>query len=141
MKENNHFLMLTIPGKPIAKKRPRFVRRGKFVATYNPQETEEGRFLWEITQQIGNNFKPLEHPIEVQMRFYMPIPKRTSKVKKRKMLCGEISHTKRPDLDNLEKFCLDVCHGLIFQDDAQIVRMTSEKLYGENPRTEIYISA
>jgi Holliday junction resolvase RusA-like endonuclease len=33
-------LLITIPGKPIAKKRPRFARRGKFVTTYNDQQTE-----------------------------------------------------------------------------------------------------
>jgi phage terminase large subunit GpA-like protein len=37
---------ITIPGPPIAKKRPKFARRGKFVTTYNPQDSEEGR--WKV---------------------------------------------------------------------------------------------
>jgi hypothetical protein len=41
-------ITMTIPGIPIAKKRPRFMRRGKFVQTYNCQESEEGRFMWQM---------------------------------------------------------------------------------------------
>jgi hypothetical protein len=44
-------ITIEIPGKPIAKKRPRFARIGKFVQTYSDQKTEEGRFLWELRRQ------------------------------------------------------------------------------------------
>jgi len=67
-------LELTIPGKPIAKKRPRFFRRGKFVGTYNEQQTEEGRWQLMAQSQIKETV-PTGTPIALVCMFYMPIPK------------------------------------------------------------------
>src|SRR5574343_290673 len=66
-------ITLTIPGNPIAKKRPRFVRRGKFVGTYNCQETEEGRFKWELAARTTDRHI-IETPIRLICGFFMPIP-------------------------------------------------------------------
>ena len=128
---------IEIPGTPIAKARPRFVRRGKFVETYNPQETEEGRFLFEVQKQWRS--KPLEEAITVECFFFMPIPKGTSKKKMVLILEGILKHIKRPDTSNLIKFVEDCLNGFVWKDDSQIFRIAGEKIYGENPRTEINI--
>lgn len=128
---------LIIKGKPLAKKRPRFVRRGKFVSAYNDQETEEGRFLWEVTQQ--HKEPPVEGPIILSCHFRMPIPKSTSKKRQKLMLNNEIQHTKRPDLDNLVKFVKDCLNGICWNDDSQVWHLTASKVYGIEPLTLINI--
>ena len=130
-------MKLIIPGKPIAKKRPRFARHGKFVRTYNKQETEESKFLWEVRQQI--NQKPLKGAISLVIRFYMPIPKSTSKKRYQLMEKALIPHIKKPDLDNLEKFVSDCLKGEAWVDDSQVVHSDTKKEYSANPRTEILI--
>jgi Holliday junction resolvase RusA-like endonuclease len=130
-------IFLTIPGKPIAKKRPRFVRRGNFVGAYNCQETEEGRFLLEVKRQLKG--KPLEGPLSVTYYFFFPVPKGISKKKRELMLQNKIKHTKKPDRTNLEKFVEDCLNGIVWRDDAQVWSGGSCKLYAEEPRTVIEI--
>ena len=130
----------TIPGNPIAKARPRFARRGRFVMTYNDQETEEGRFLLEIKQQVKH--PPTEGPVKVSCTFYMPRPKShygTGKNSGKLKPNAPAFHTSRPDLDNCEKFCFDCMNGIIWKDDSQIVESVAKKVYSDNPRTEIRI--
>lgn len=124
---------ITIPGAPIAKKRPRFARRGNFVTTYNAQETEESRVLWEIKQQYSG--EPSQCPVSLDVKFLMPIPASTSRKKAVQMLSGEIRHTKKPDLDNCLKFIKDVCNGTVWKDDSQIVYVQAEKYYSDAPQT------
>jgi len=131
-------IILEIPGKPIAKKRPRFARRGKFVTTYSDQETEEGKFLLLALQQIGDR-KPLEGPITISAEFFMPIPKSTSKKKTLLMEAGTIQHTKKPDIDNLIKFPLDVLNGVLWKDDSQVVSIFASKNYSLVPMTKILV--
>jgi len=128
---------IVVRGVPIAKKRPRFARRGKFVVTYNDQQTEEGRFLFEVQKQWSR--PPIEGPLKVRCSFEMPIPKGTSKKKTQGMLRDEIRHTKKPDIDNLLKFSCDCCNGVIWKDDSQIVLLVGQKFYSEIPKTIIMI--
>lgn len=130
--------ILIIHGKPIAKKRPRFVRRGKFVGTYNCQETEEGKFKWDLLAQVGE-MKPIETAIHLTCRFFMPIPESVSK-KKRVLYVGcAMPHVKKPDLDNLVKFVKDCANGVLWRDDSQVISLTASKAYHPEPGTEIII--
>ncbi len=123
----------TIPGAPISKARPRFYRRGKFVGTYNSQETEEGKAMLFLREQWRR--EPTIQPIILEATFFMPIPKGTSKKKTIQMIEGEIKHIKRPDCDNLLKFLKDCCNGIVWNDDSQVYKVIAEKRYSENPRT------
>jgi Holliday junction resolvase RusA-like endonuclease len=131
-------IRLTIPGKPISKKRPRFFRKGKGVGTYSDQQTEAGKTMLFISSQL-KGMEPIEGAVSFKAVFYMPIPKSTSKKKKTMMMAGSIYHTKKPDCDNLEKFIWDCLNGLAWKDDAQVIRSTVFKRYDDNPRTEITI--
>lgn len=128
---------IVVLGKPIAKKRPRFARRGKFVVTYNDQQTEEGRFLFEVQKQW--NRMPLLGAIKIDLRFFMPIPASTSKKQTALMEGGAVPHTKKPDIDNLIKFVLDCLNGVVFNDDSQIVKISGSKVYHPYPGTEILL--
>ena len=120
---------LTIQGQPIAKKRPRFANRGKYVKVYSAQETEEGRTWLEIKSQWDR--EPLECPVVFTMIFTMRIPAGTSKKLKELMECGRIKHQKKPDVDNLVKFYMDVMNGLVYQDDARVWSLTAWKAWGD----------
>ena len=130
-------ITLEVKGKPIAKARPRFARCGKFVRTYDPQETEESRFLFEVQKQW--NRPPMETPVKVRCSFEMPIPKSTSKKKSWAMIKDEIKHTKKPDISNLIKFVEDCLNGVVFKDDSQIIYLAGGKFYSEEPKTIIMI--
>ena len=53
----------------------------------------------------------------------------------------KLPHTKKPDIDNLIKFVLDALQGQngFFFDDSQVVRLYAEKIYTDDPATEIMI--
>lgn len=135
----NKSINMTIFGKPIAQARPRFYRRGKHVGTYNPQETEAGRFALEIRSQLPAGWEPLSGPVQLGCIFGMPIPKSSSLKMAEAMLAGEIMHTKKPDLDNLVKFVKDAARGLFWVDDSQVVRVLAWKVYSDTPHTELTV--
>jgi Holliday junction resolvase RusA-like endonuclease len=43
----------------------------------------------------------------------------------------------KPDLDNVAKTAMDVCSGLFWVDDNQVVELTVRKFYGEAPKSII----
>lgn len=128
-------LIITIPGTPIAKKRPRFARRGKFVTTYNPQESEEGKFICLMQTQLhGHQPIPAGTPVHLAARFAMPFPASMSQKKR-----ADAVHTKKPDVDNMLKFLKDCANGVIWHDDSQVVSVSGEKFYADEPRTTFYV--
>lgn len=129
-------ICLDLYGEPIAKKRPRFRRMGKFVSTYDAQEKLKEGYQWQVKALYRD--PPLLCPILLDVCFHMPIPKSTSGIRRKQMLAGLIYHIKRPDLDNLVKF-LDYLNGIIFADDSQIVELRAKKIYSSNPGTVIRI--
>lgn len=130
---------ITVPGVPIAKKRPRFVRRGKFVGTYNCQDTEEGKFKWDLLRAIlpcRDGEEPLflsGEAVSLTVTFYMPIPSSISQKKRADLYW----HVKKPDSDNLLKFLKDCGNGVLWVDDSQVCHVEARKIYSDNPRTEI----
>ncbi len=132
---HNH--TITIPGKPIAQARPRFARRGRFVKTYSPQETEAGRTYLDIKSQW--RLKPIDCPVVVSMVFTCPIPLSKSKKWKEGAKSGEIKHVVKSDIDNYGKFYLDCMNGLVWKDDCQVYELNLEKKYGEEPLTRITV--
>lgn len=125
---------IIITGRPVAKARPRFYRRGNHVGTYNDQTTEEGRWMLQASGQI-KEIVPEGTPITLRCLFCMPIPKSMSKKQRE----ATIYHIKRPDLDNLVKFVKDCLNGLAWRDDSQVSELFAGKVYSDEPRTEIWI--
>lgn len=127
---------LTIDGAPVAKGRPRLGRYG----TYTPKKTQEYeeyvKMCW--VAKYGS-IQPSEQPLEMNIVFYMPIPKSYSKKQRAEMLNGRIKHTKKPDIDNLIKSVLDALNGLAYADDSQIIKVTAVKRYAETGSTELTI--
>ena len=138
--ERQRGMLIVIFGRPIAKKRPRFVRRGKFVSTYNCQETEEGRWLWEAKGQIH---KMLTGPITMKCNFFFARPKShfgTGKNHNKLKSSAPTFHTQTPDIDNLQKFVKDCLNGIAYKDDCQIIYVEASKMWAEaDEKTEIIL--
>jgi Holliday junction resolvase RusA-like endonuclease len=118
---------ITIPGKPIPLQRPRLGPS----KIYDQQKKQKNETAILITAQT--DFPPDSDGVAIELIFHMKIPKG----KKKKLL--NKPHTKRPDIDNLIKFYLDVCNGLLYEDDAQIYTIKASKIYGEEEKTELTI--
>lgn len=136
-----------IPGTPIAKKRPRFFRRGRGVGTYNCQMTEEGRFALSIMDQIRtkgySGILPLPRGTAIRLIcwFAMPIPKSWPKRALAAIEAGERPpHVKKPDADNLLKFVKDCLNGVAWIDDSQVAFAQATKGYSPEPGTHIIVA-
>ena len=71
----------------------------------------------------------------------MPIPASTSRPRRSQMINGMLSHIKKPDIDNLNKFLCDCLKGIVFVDDAQVVELNCRKIYSQTPRTVVKITS
>lgn len=127
---------IVIQGTPIAKKRPRFARHGRYVKTYDEQVDEKRTYKAIIRSQCKEK---KEGPVALDCIFFVPIPKSFSKKKKEEALSGVLKPTKKPDVDNYIKFILDCMNGICWHDDAQVVEIKARKVYSEEPRTEITV--
>jgi len=123
---------LIIPGEPIAKGRPRFSKFGA--------HTDEKTLNYETLVKelfIVSKQERLEGMLAVRIDCYFTIPESASKKKKIAMENNTMRPTKKPDLDNIAKICLDALNKLAYKDDSQIVSLYIRKWYGINPRVEI----
>lgn len=133
-------IKFSVLGKPVAKGRPRFRVRGKYVQTYTDENTTSFENLVKLEYENQCDCKyDKDDPLIVSIIFYLPIPESASKKKKGQMLNCEILPTKKPDLDNAVKSILDGLNGIAYYDDKQIVKIVTAKLYSENPKTDIEI--
>lgn len=82
--------------------------------------------------------QPTPAPLALKMVFVMPIPESWSKKKRWDAL--NKAHMTKPDLDNLIKGCTDALNGVVWQDDKQIVSVEATKVYGFEPRIELYVT-
>ena len=127
---------LTIDGVPVAKGRPRFSRYGAYTPKKTQEYEEYVKMCW-VAKYGG--VQPSEQPLEMNIVFYMPIPKSVNKKQRAEMLDGKIKHTKKPDIDNLIKSVLDALNGIAYSDDSQIIKVTAVKRYAETGSTELTI--
>ena len=77
--------------------------------------------------------------ISIEITAYLKIPSNVKKAEKEKMLLGEISPLKKPDIDNIAKVVLDSVNQYVFEDDKQVTKMMVEKKYAEESKLVIKI--
>lgn len=124
-------IAFTVPGEPVGKGRPRFVRAtGR---TYTPPRT--ANYESRITEaaasaMIGRDL--FEGPLRVTIRATFIVPQSWSQKRKREA----VWKTSKPDADNLAKI-IDSLNGIVFHDDAQVVDLTGQKRYA--PKAEMII--
>lgn len=134
-------IRLIIPGKAIAKGRPRFARRGKFVKTYTPRETLNFEaYVKLLAAQEMRGKPPLDCALRVRIEMDVQVPASWPAAKRTRALClHEILPTHKPDLDNWCKTFLDACNTVIYRDDSLICDLSVSKRYGEVPQTVMEI--
>lgn len=133
-------IMFTVYGAPVAKGRPRFSTRGKYPVAYTPEKTKnyESEVAMMAKAAMGAS-EPLEGALEAFIYVTFPVPASYSKKRTEACLSDLEKHTKKPDLDNLIKICLDGMNGIVFKDDSQITSIHSTKVYGEVGKVEILV--
>ena len=127
-----------VPGKITGKGRPRV--NTITCSAYTPTKTKEYEDL--VKQYFIIKYrcaKPLEGRISVNIKAYFVIPKNTSKAQIENMLAGNISPTKKPDIDNIAKIILDSLNKLAFKDDNQIKKLCVEKEYSKEEKILVLI--
>ena len=128
---------------PVPQGRPRFARRGKFVQTYDPPKSKKfkGELAVLAREQLTERlFYAGKHvPIEVSLKFYIPMLKSFTKTKREMALNGSLRPPTRPDIDNYIKGTLDGLNGIFWEDDGQIVELHAGKYYSDKPRIEMEI--
>lgn len=117
-------------GIPRGKGRPRHTRAGR-VFTPSTTRAYERDLAWHAAAAMRGR-EPLQGPLSVALTAIMPVPRSWPAKRRRAALAGDLMPTGRPDLDNQIK-ALDAGNGILWGDDAQIVRITAEKRYGAEP--------
>lgn len=73
------------------------------------------------TTMAHERLKMLDEPLELHLHFVLAKPKSARK--------RDIWPAKRPDLDKLLRSTLDALTGVVFSDDARVVKLRAEKDY------------
>lgn len=130
-------ILLTIPGEPVAKGRPRVMRNG---ITFTPAKTVNYETLVKELYWARYAGHPmLQGQLRMTVRAYWIPPKSASKRKRQAMLQGIDRPTKRPDADNIGKAVADALNGMAYQDDSAIVDLRVLKYWGEIAKVDVEI--
>ena len=130
-------------GKPEAYARERKGRNG----FYNPKgelmREHRKDLLKSIAKEQKEELKNIresgnEYYLSMTLTYYVPLPttgNKTTKILQSNNILRPISRT--GDLDNLDKFYLDTCHDILYDDDKRVIQIHAEKYYSDKPRVDI----
>jgi Holliday junction resolvase RusA-like endonuclease len=131
-------VVISVAGAPVPKGRPRFNRATGFA--YTPGKTrsyEDTLRLAAGDAMIGR--LPLEGPLAMSVRAYVPIPASWSRKRQAAAVAGQLLPITRPDADNYLKAALDSLNTIVFRDDSQVVSVSASKAYSDKPRLHIEV--
>lgn len=127
-------IIISLAGHPQGKGRARVFIRAAHIGHYTPEKTRtyEGMIRTAALDALRDQ-PPFDQPVEFVLRAVFAVPASWSKRKQQQAIVGEIKPGKKPDLDNIAKAWNDALNGVVYRDDALIVRMALEKRYGPQP--------
>jgi Holliday junction resolvase RusA-like endonuclease len=108
-------------------------RIGKGIRAFNSQHKE----MDAVREILKTQLTTVDGPVHIMAEFWMPIPASASQKTR-----DHLDHAycpKKPDLDNLIKFLLDVLTGIAFHGDQQVVTIAAFKKYSIAPMTVVYV--
>lgn len=115
-------MKIILSGNPISTQTIyQYACRGKFGVFYMTKRGKDlkEQYQWEAKKQWKENIITGDCRVEVDLYF---------------------KDKRRRDIDNFEKLLLDSLQGIVYEDDKQVFRKTTEKYYqSNNPRIEIKI--
>ena len=127
-----------VPGEIVGKGRPRLNTYTNQI--YTPLKTKDYETLVKQYFRLKYpRYETLENRIHVKIISYFKILKSTNKHNAEEMLNGNLSPTKKPDIDNIIKVILDALNKMAFKDDNQITRIEVEKVYSTEEKVYIKI--
>lgn len=126
--------IITIPGKPKGKDRPRFWQ-GHAVTSASTRAYE--RLVKSIYKKETST--TFHGAVAVSIKAYYQIPKSTPKAARMMMLEGDRLPCVKPDIDNIPKTILDALNGVAYDDDKQVVHLTVSKRYAEEARVDVEV--
>ncbi len=132
-------IRFTVPGNPKGWQRTGYNRKTGAKYTQKQTRNQEALVVWAYKKACGAYRFPKGTYMDMRVIAYLPIPKSTSKVRRAKMLNGEIRPTVKPDFDNIGKLIADALNDVAYDDDKCIVDAQVRKFYSDNPRTEVIL--
>ncbi|WP_346709028.1 RusA family crossover junction endodeoxyribonuclease [Limosilactobacillus oris] len=132
-------LFFTFDIEPTPQLRPRVSSRGGYVRVYDPPKVANfKRILCSLAvHQYAR--PPLLGALSVSLTFYRPVQKSISKTERERRLSNRSKPVVKPDTDNYIKSTLDALNGILWHDDAQIVKITGEKRYSDHPKITVSV--
>lgn len=124
-----------IPGRPVAQSRPRFARRGNFVATYDATPAKDYK-SWvkscalDYMHTFNVTLIPRETPLVMMLTVGVDRPKSKKKA---------LHVVTKPDCDNFAKGIMDALESVLYQADQQITKLIVSKHYSDRPGVTVSI--
>jgi Holliday junction resolvase RusA-like endonuclease len=139
-----------VPGEPRAWERageqvivPKEPGKRPFVKHFMPREQEAYQHAIAWTARAVWRTRPMiaaRCPVWMTVYVYRTIPASFSMRDRELALAGKLFPTGKADWDNYGKQVSDALNGIVYVDDAQIVRGTVEKHYAADPCLEVEIT-
>lgn len=115
-----------VEGTPTAQPRPRATIRKGRVHVYNKNTANLWKDCIKLAFKDYINYETA-NPISIQITYYLKRPKT---LLRKKDIDGVIKHTKKPDIDNLNKAVLDAITDIrLWKDDSQVYTISATKYY------------
>lgn len=131
-------LFFTFEIEPVPQLRPRVSSR-PYVRVYDPPKVKNFKRILRSLAVHQYSRPPLLGPLSVSLTFYRPVQKSISQTERERRLSNESKPVVKPDVDNYVKATLDALTGVLWHDDSQIVKLVSEKRYGETGKIIISV--
>lgn len=122
-------------GTPVGQPRPRARRFKDRVIIYDPKTAKPWREAVSSTVARAVD-TPRSGPLELVMTFQLPRPKSHYGTGKNKDLVKKSApqfHSQKSDIDNIIKSTLDAMNGVLYKDDAQVSKITAQKVWADFP--------
>ena len=132
-------LFFTFEIEPVPQLRPRVSSRGGYVRVYDPPKVKNFKRILRSLAVNQCTRPSLLGPLSVSLTFYRPVQSSISKTERERRLSNESKPVVKPDTDNYIKATLDALNGVLWNDDAQIVKITGEKRYSDHPRITVSV--
>lgn len=121
-----------IKEKAIGKQRPRYSSKTHRMYTPTKTSTFEEKVKWAFKSKYNIETELSTKPFKAKIIAVFEPAKSLSKKKKEELIKTKAGYTKKSDIDNISKIILDALNGLAYKDDAQVVKLEAQKIYGEN---------
>lgn len=123
---------------PIPQLRPRVSSR-PCIRVYDPPKVKQFKRILRSLAVDQYSRPPLIGPLSVSLTFYRPVQSSISQSERERRLSNKSKPVVKPDTDNYIKATLDALNGVLWHDDAQIVKITGEKRYSDHPKITVSV--